>query len=213
MVSGGMIKNILFDIGSVLLLFDREATVREFSYYSETIPEQEFTAEHVFLPELWLGMETGEISPCQYYERFKEISGCRISFRHFSLIWAGYFTDSRPMISLGRTLSRSFMIYFLSNTDPLHIPVLYSRFPDALFFHGQALSYDLGVLKPEPEFFERALAKFALKPSECLFIDDQYQNVQTARDLGMRAIRHFSPEQSRAEIITELERDGICLEL
>jgi len=207
-----MIKNILFDIGSVLLLFDREATVREFSYYSETIPQENFTAEHVFLPEFCPGMETGEISPCEYYERFRKVSGCRVSFRHFSLIWARYFTDSRPMIALGRSLSRRFRVYFLSNTDPLHIPMLYSRFPDLLFFHGQALSYELGVLKPERSFFERALAKFALKPSECLFIDDQPQNVEAARKLGMRSIHHFNPAQTRAEIIAGFERDGISLE-
>ena len=208
-----MIKNILFDIGSVLLLFDREATVREFSYYSETIPQQKFTAEHVFLTELWLKMETGEISPGQYYERFKKVSGCRVSFRHFSLIWARYFTDSRPMVELGRSLARNFRIYFLSNTDPLHIPVLYSRFPNVLFFHGQALSYELGALKPERLFFERALARFGLEPSECLFIDDQAQNVEAARDFGMRTIQHFDPGQTRAEILAGFERDGISLEL
>ena len=207
-----MIKNILFDIGSVLLLFDREATVREFSYYSETIPQENFTDEHVFLPEFWPGMETGEISPCEYYERFRKKSGCRISFRHFSLIWARYFTDSRPMITLGRSLSRRFRVYFLSHTDPLHIPVLYSRFPDVLFFHGQALSYELGVLKPERSFFARALEKFALKPSDCLFIDDQPPNVEAARKLGIRSIHHFNPEQTRAEIIDEFGRDGISLE-
>ena len=207
-----MIKNILFDIGSVLLLFDRGATIREFSYYSETIPQENFTAEHVFLPEIWHRMETGEISPREYYEKFKKVSGCRISFRHFSLIWARYFTDSWPMIALGRNLSRRFRIYFLSNTDPLHIPVLYSRFPNLLFFNGQALSYELGVLKPEQSFFERALAKFALKPSECLFIDDQAQNMEAARKHGMRSIQHFNPEQTRVEIIAEFERDGISLE-
>jgi FMN phosphatase YigB (HAD superfamily) len=158
-------------------------------------------------------METGEISPGQYYERFTKVSGCRISFRHFSLIWARYFTDSRPMIELGRSLSCNFRIYFLSNTDPLHIPVLYSRFPNALFSHGQALSYELGALKPDRSFFERALAKFALKPSECLFIDDQAQNVEAARDFGMRTIQHFDPRQTKAEIIAEFERDGISLEL
>ena len=208
-----MIKNILFDIGSVLLLFDRGATIREFSYYSETIPQENFTAEHVFLPEIWHRMETGEISPREYYEKFKKVSGCRISFRHFSLIWARYFTDSRAMIELGRSLSSNFRIYFLSNTDPLHIPVLYSRFPNVLFSHGQALSYELGVLKPERSFFERALAKFALKPSECLFIDDLARNVEAAQRFGMRTIQHFSPEQTRAEIQAEFERDGISQEL
>ena len=203
-----MIRNILFDIGSVLLLFDQEAAVREFSYYSETIPQQEFTAGHVFLPEFRIRMEAGEISPVEYYERFKRISGCRISFRHFSLIWSRYFSGSRSMIALGRNLSRRFMVYFLSNTDPLHIPVLYSRFPEMLFFHGQALSYELGALKPGLEFFERALAKFDLQPSECLFIDDQAPNVQAARKFGLRSIQHFSPQQTEAEIFAELARDG-----
>ena len=208
-----MIKNILFDIGSVLLQFDREAAIREYFFYNDTLPPEEFTFDRVFLPGQWQKMETGEMKPEEYYELFKEASGCRISFRHFCLIWCMHFREDREMIAWGRALASHFRLYFLSNTGPLHIPGLYDRFPSLLFFHGQALSWDLGVLKPAPEFFMRALKKFSLEARECLFIDDQPDNVETARGLGIQSIHHLSAEKTAAAISAALGQAGISLEL
>ena len=116
------------------------------------------------------------------------------------------------MIALGRALSQHFNIFFLSNTDPLHIPVLYDHFPDLLFFHGEALSYQLGALKPEAAFYERALEKFSLNPGECLFIDDLAENVTAARQLGLRSIRHTTPAETKSAVLSELEREGFSLD-
>jgi len=198
-----LIKNILFDIGYVLVEGDPEATVREFSLYS-TGPQEDFRAEQVFLPDIQPAFERGEITSEQYYQAFLEVSGCRLSFRHFAVIWAKYYLEIRPMVRLGRELARRFRVFFLSNTNPLHIPVLYNLFPGLLFFHGQALSYQLGVLKPELGFYERALEKLALEPRECLFIDDQEDNVAAARDFGLRSILHLDPEQTASSIYAAL---------
>ncbi|OGG04655.1 MAG: hypothetical protein A3F83_00880 [Candidatus Glassbacteria bacterium RIFCSPLOWO2_12_FULL_58_11] len=208
-----MIKNILFDIGSVLLQFDREATIREYSCYSGIAAPAELAFESVFLPGQWQKMETGEMKSEEYYELFIKASGCRISFRHFCLIWCMHFREDREMIALGRALASKFKLYFLSNTGPLHIPGLYDRFPSLLFFHGQALSWDLGVLKPDPAFFARALDKFSLRAPECLFIDDQLCNVETARALGIQSIQHLSAEKTAAAISAALDLDGASPEL
>jgi len=192
-----------------MVLGDPEATAREFAFYSETIPPEKFTKERVFIPQIQPKMERGEMTPWQYYEHFLLASGCRISFRHFGIIWAKYFIEIEPMITFGRTLSREFKVYFLSNANPLHIPVLYTLFPSLLFFHGDAISYELGALKPESAFFERALAKLGLAADECLFIDDLAANVETARKLGIRSIQHLDPEETKSRITAELDKPAI----
>ncbi|MEA2062944.1 MAG: HAD family phosphatase [Gemmatimonadota bacterium] len=198
------IKNILFDIGHVLLSFYPEAAAREFAVYSSR-PADRFGPEHVFLPEILHSFERGQISSEQYYEAFIQESGCRMSFRHFSILWCKHFSLIRPMVELGRKLSRKYSIYFFSDTSPLHVPPLYHLFPALLFFHGQALSYELGAMKPEREFFQLACERLGLDPAECLFIDDQPANVDVARDFGIRSIHHRDPEQSASGILAALD--------
>ncbi len=72
--------------------------------------------------------------------------------------------------------------------------------------HGQALSCELGVMKPEKAFFERALEKLGLAAEECLFIDDLEKNVVSARSFGMCALRHTEPEATIAAVFRKLER-------
>jgi glucose-1-phosphatase len=206
-----MIKNILFDIGSVLVEGDQEATAREYRLYS-TKPKEQFSIEQVFIPGVQHAFERGEISPEQYYQSFLEHSGCRISFRHFAIIWAKHFVTIPSMILMGQKLARNLKVYFLSNTNPLHIPVLYHIFPNLLFFHGQALSYELGAMKPDPAFFQRALEKLDLDPAECLYIDDQARNVAGAKEFGLRSIHHLDPEQTASNIYTALKESGISIE-
>ena len=102
-----MIENILCDIGSVLVVGDQEATVREFSFYSR-MPAEQFGREHVFLPHLQPTFERGKVSAEQYYREFLDISGCRLSFRHFAIIWAKHFVEVQPMIRLGHRLARNY---------------------------------------------------------------------------------------------------------
>lgn len=199
-----MIRNVLFDIGKVLLSFERERTLREFASYSTTIDEQDFVFGNVFVDPYWEQMELGELSPREYYEHFRVKSGCRISFRHFLLIWTAHFTPTQEMVAYGRSLVGRYRVYFFSNTDPIHIPPLFDRFPSLLFFDGHALSWELGVRKPDPEFFRRGLAKFSLDPRECLFVDDRPENTQTARQLGMQAVDFRTPSQAIAEMDTVL---------
>ncbi len=202
-----MIRNVLFDIGKVLLSFEREPTLREFARYSATIDERDFEFGNVFISPYWEQMELGRLSPREYYEHFRKASGCRISFRHFALIWTNHFTPTHEMVAHGRGLSGRYRVFFFSNTDPIHIPPLFERFPSLLFFEGHALSWELGARKPDPEFFHRGLAKFSLAPAECLFIDDRAENTRVARDLGMQAVDFRTPAQAIAELDAVLAKN------
>ncbi len=56
-------------------------------------------------------------------------------------------------------------------------------------------------MKPDREYFERALARFELNPVSCLFIDDRAENIEVARSLGIPAVKFASPEQLRQDLV------------
>jgi FMN phosphatase YigB (HAD superfamily) len=77
------------------------------------------------------------------------------------------------------------------------------------FFEGVSIPFDTSekkiVKKPHPVFFTTHLQKYNLEPNQCIFIDDRYDNVKAAINLGMHAIHFKNPEQ----LIKDLEKMGI----
>jgi len=206
-----MIRNLLFDLGNVLLMMDHKNTVREFAAYS-TLPPEKFGPQRVFPYEAQMAMERGEITPQRFYEVFLELSGCRLSYEHFVLIWTGHFRPNTPLIRLGTALSRRMGVYFLSNTDPLHIPPLFDKFPQMLFHHGMALSWELGALKPDRRYYSRAMEKLDLDPGECIFVDDRPENVAAAEEFGLRSIQYRNFPETRALLEAALAGSGLKLD-
>ena len=69
-------------------------------------------------------------------------------------------------------------------------------------------SYQLGIVKPDPEIYRHTLRELGTRPEETLFIDDKLPNVEAARALGIQAIEYSSVERLREELIAE-GLDGI----
>jgi 2-haloacid dehalogenase len=69
------------------------------------------------------------------------------------------------------------------------------------WFDGYFISGLEGVIKPDSEYFERALERFNLRPDEVLFVDDRADNVAAARALGMPAVVFISPQALRDELV------------
>ncbi|MGA3217809.1 MAG: HAD family phosphatase [Acidimicrobiales bacterium] len=69
------------------------------------------------------------------------------------------------------------------------------------WFDGCFISSFEGIMKPDPQYFGRALSRFGLRPGDALFIDDRAQNTEVARSLGIPAILFRSPEQLRRDLM------------
>lgn len=87
---------------------------------------------------------------------------------------------------LGEVLASGRPSYLLSNTDPLHYSYLSRRIPALPRMTGHQLSFERGLLKPDPAFFRDALERFGLSAGECVFLDDLAENVRAAESLGVR---------------------------
>lgn len=91
--------------------------------------------------------------------------------------------------------SKGYKLYYLSNASKHRHEV--SKKKGLLnfleYFDGGLISYKEGVEKPNPEFYNRLLKKYKLKASDCLFIDDNSSNIETAQNLGFKTLYYNNP--------------------
>ncbi len=80
-------------------------------------------------------------------------------------------------------------VYLLSNWDPVSFELLQNKYPEAFnMFDGIVISGRVGYNKPDAVIYRHLLDTYNLEPHNCIFIDDQLTNVETARRLIMKGI-------------------------
>jgi epoxide hydrolase-like predicted phosphatase len=92
-----------------------------------------------------------------------------------------------------RKLKPNYRLVLLSNTDVKHFAFIRGEFPEMFFFDEYVLSYEVGLMKPDPRIYEIALEKAKARAGECVFIDDLEENIEAAAKMGIHTI-HFTPE-------------------
>ena len=134
-------------------------------------------------------MERGTVTFWDFYEVLCEKAGYGGSIRDFHATWSDFFEG--PVAGIAELLDRireKYRIAYLSNSNEVHaelIPKEYAALfrPDEKFL----FSHRLGVAKPDPEFFRRALEALEVRPEESVFVDDLIENVISARNVGIRS--------------------------
>lgn len=199
-----MIKAVFFDLGKVLLDFDKNVIVERFREKSGLTDHDIAIAVDIYRVA---DLERGITPAREFFQHVVTALNLNITYDEFIILWSDIFTEIPEMIELSQKLKTKYQTYIASNTDPIHFPYVIMKYEWMKKFTGFALSYELKARKPEKEFFERALSKFRLQPSECAYMDDIEENVAAARAVGINAILHTSPEQT----ITELKRLGVTV--
>ncbi len=190
-----MIKNVIFDLGKVLIDFDFEGFYAALGH-----DPSERTLDEANEPILLF--EAGKISKAVFFEEIKKIYGFDLSLKEFEILWCSVFSDAKKMIELARKISEKYNVLILSNTDEIHFPYIWKNFPQLHFFKNNLmLSYELNSVKPEKEIYKNAIEKFNLIPSECVFIDDRPINVSVAEKLGMKGIIHQSFLSTKEKLV------------
>jgi 2-haloacid dehalogenase len=99
-------------------------------------------------------------------------------------------------------------LYALSNWSAETFPFAQKRFQFLKWFDGIMLSGKVGMVKPDPRFFQLFLETFSIDPARAIFVDDLEQNVEAARAAGLKGIVFADPDQLRRE----LAEDGLLTE-
>jgi 2-haloacid dehalogenase len=91
--------------------------------------------------------------------------------------------------------------YALSNMERENWERRFAAYPFLRWFDGYFISGLEGVIKPDPEYFKRALKRFGLRPEEVLFVDDREVNTKAAEALGIASVLFAGPERLRASLV------------
>lgn len=191
-------KNIIFDLGKVLVEYNFDVFYKELGYE----PEMETLMEST-VPVL--EFEAGRITRQEFYKKLKEIYKFQHSLADFEKVWSSVFTGLTGLVSYAKELKENYDLYILSNTDEIHFPLIWKEYPELHFFEDNLmLSYELDSIKPQKEIFERALKMFDLNPEDCLFIDDRPENIKGAAENGIAGILFTNVEETKRNIIKYL---------
>ncbi len=196
MTNFSSLKNILFDLGGVILDLDVNATLQ--SFYEMGFPKEFLSYPENFHTDLFFRYETGKISSGQFRDAIRKRVGMELSDEDIDRAWTAMLAG----VPAGRTkiigeLSRRYDLFILSNTSPIHIRVFEQMYHESAgiplsdHFKQCFYSHETGFHKPDPKAFRDVLKRGAIKAGETLFLDDNMHNVKAAKELGFHAI-HIS---------------------
>jgi FMN phosphatase YigB (HAD superfamily) len=188
-----MIRNVVFDVGGVLVRLRYQPFVR---YLSEA---------GIDLTDLpgWLATidldahERGEITGSELLERIAGQARRPLDPRDLERRWLDMFERSAEMFELAEGLMQDYRVYLLSNVGDLHWAHLDAAYGIERVGHGAIASFRVGAVKPSAEIYREAERRLGLEPAETVFVDDLARNVAGARACGWQAIHHQDPEATR----------------
>ena len=183
-----MIRNIVFDMGNVVIRFD---PVRFIDREGITDPaDRKLVLNELFQSVEWaqmdLGVLTEETAEPSVLSRFPV--RLRESVHRLLFSWHSPEDPVPGMEELIRKLKEAgYGIFLLSNASAAQ-HTYWPKITASRFFDGTMISCDLGIVKPMPEIYTAFTGKFALSPEECVFIDDAAINVAGAVACGWQGI-------------------------
>jgi glucose-1-phosphatase len=201
------IKNIIFDLGGVLMNIDFKRTFDAFEIIGYHGAEQAFQDPQI--NQLCMDFETGVYCAIEMRRKFRELSGFKCNDAQFDKAWNALLIDFPPeRIMLVRQLAKKYKTYLLSNTNPIHCKHFNAELKN--HFGIESLdhlldkawySHNVGYRKPDERIFQKVLKASHLNPEETLYIDDFETNVRVAESLGMKAI-HVNGEFTIMEALS-----------
>lgn len=189
------IRNIIFDLGGVVIDLDRNKAVEALSRLGvEDVNALlgEYEQQGAFRK-----LETGEISAAEFFDILLPLCKNGTSCADIASAFEEFLVDlpKERLHALDELRKKGYKLYVLSNTNP----VMYGNWIKKAFqqegktvndyFDGIVVSFQEGMCKPEPSLFQRVVDRYSLKPEETLMLDDSPANVESARSIGLKAIR------------------------
>ena len=200
------IKNVLLDLGGVILDLDVQATITAFMQMG--FPPLKSTDIILSKYPFFKDYETGKIGSEEFITHVSESSGNKYSREDIVGAWNAMILGIRKEnVDLCLRLKDNYRLFLLSNTNALH-EVHYNR--QLADQHGIAnldrifekvyYSHVLNLRKPDPEIFEFVLGDAGIEAGESLYVDDTSVHVEAAAALGIRT-HHLAAPQQLTEVL------------
>tara|TARA_Y100000746_G_C15374505_1_gene395586 strand:- start:9 stop:632 length:624 start_codon:yes stop_codon:yes gene_type:complete len=198
---GNVIKTIFFDIGGVLIDIHPGHT---YQYISDCVDIDKSIIEKRFPWQPHNEYEKGIINDREWFFAVKESlpEPCCLKESDFWKAWRLLLGKEKQTRNILRDLRGKYRLWLLSNTNPRHIQdEIEKKYLFPKLIDGAIYSFEVGVRKPDKAIYKIAMKKANVnKAHESLFIDDLYENVRAAKNIGMNSIHFKSTQQLKEEL-------------
>ena len=192
------LRNIIFDLGGVLLNIDYNATEKAFQQLGVTNFNSWFSQYNA--NDLFAGLETGASEEDSFISEIQSLLPSPATKSEILQAWNAMLLDFRiSSLQYLPVLAKNYRLFLLSNTNEIHLRAFQKQYAD--LFPGQTLdelfeaayySHRIGQRKPNAGAFQYVLDRHNLLPEETLFIDDSLPNIEAAQKIGIQTI-HLLP--------------------
>lgn len=188
------IKNIIFDLGGVIVNLDNQRTEDAFVALGAKNFREYFG--HGFAASFFKEYEIGRISDRQFIDSVRQLIGLSTPDQAIIDGWNALLLDfPAERIQLLKELRKTYRLFLFSNTNALHLAALQliwnASFGEGSldqYFEKTYYSHLMGMRKPDRESFEYILKENELIGEETLFVDDAIVNVEGAEKAGLKGL-------------------------
>jgi len=201
------IRNIIFDLGGVLLNINPQRTIDAFAKLGmpQLVSNSGLSYDH----DIFFRMEQGQISPDEFRNGIQKLLPKPVSNEAIDEAWTAMLLDFPEIrVQLVKKMAKSYRIFLFSNTNAIHVAKYHANFRKQHGFEVSSLfekdfySNEIGFRKPTAESFQEIIRLSGIDPKESLFIDDSKQNVDAAIASGLNGF-WLEPGQKVEEIFQE----------
>lgn len=192
-------KQIIFDIGNVLAAFDWQTTLAGLGFSDEVY---EAIADAAFRSSDWMELDRGVLTTEEVIQRFcSKIPQYEQEMRQTMESYAGMVRQYPYTKELIRTLKeKGFGVYYLSNYGEYGFQKTKDQLDFIELMDGGLFSYEVQMVKPNRWIYEELMLRFGLRAEECIFFDDNKENVEAANRLGMTGIQFLGYEDALSQL-------------
>lgn len=184
------IKNLIIDLGGVLIDLDRQRCIENFRKLG--LPDVEVVLDIYHQQDFFQKYEKGLITSAEFRDVLREKIGKPVTDAQIDDAWNSFLVGiPAAKLDLLLNLRKDYVVYLLSNTNEIHwqwscrnaFPYKTFRVED--YFEHIYLSFEMNMAKPDAEIFQKVLDDTGIIPAETLFIDDSVANCRAAEALGI----------------------------
>jgi 2-haloacid dehalogenase len=194
------IKNIIFDFGGVLIdwnpiylyskVFDSETDTL---FFLENICKSEWNIQQD------AGRSLAEATQLLQEQHPKYKNEIALFYDRWEEMLGGTLDENTKLI---KPLKEKYNVYGLTNWSAETLPIAMARYDFFADLDGIVVSGDEKLIKPDPKIYQVLIDRYAIRPEESLFIDDNFDNIVAAQQLGFQTI-YFTDDVNLEE---ELEK-------
>jgi epoxide hydrolase-like predicted phosphatase len=187
-------KAVIFDFGNVIINIEFQRIYQTFAKFTSkpiAYIEKRITEDQIFRR-----YESGQFTDEEFREVIRQTLGFPLSDHEVDTAWNAILLDiPSDRIDLIHKIRQKYPVFLLSNTNNIHITASNNYLKKThgiksldILFDKLFLSYEMGMWKPDTEIYYEVLRSINLEPNEVVFFDDNLQNIESAKAIGMQTI-------------------------